>query len=78
MGMVGQSIQRGCIALAATCLALDLTGFSATAVVGRNSAATVAAASRLAESPEAVRKCQNGWASDSSSNICDPEDRSND
>ncbi len=49
MSMVGESIQRGSIALAGMCLALDLTGFSATAVVRRNSVATPAAASGLTE-----------------------------
>jgi hypothetical protein len=78
MSMVGESIRRGSIALVGTGLALDLTGFSATAVVGRNSAATSAAASRLAESSEHVRKCPNGLGSDSDSNTCDPEERSND
>jgi hypothetical protein len=78
MSMVGESIRRGSIALAGTCLALDLTGFSATAVVGRNSAATPVEASRLAESSEHVRKCPNGLVSDSDTNTCDPEDRSND
>jgi seryl-tRNA(Sec) selenium transferase len=78
MRMVGESIRRGSIVLAGTCLALDLTGFSATAVVGRNSAATPAAANRLAESSEHVRKCPNGLVSDSDSNTCDPEERSND
>jgi hypothetical protein len=78
MSMIGESIRRGSIALAGTCLALDLTGFSATPVVGRNSAATPAAASGLAESSEHVRTCPNGLGSDSDSNTCDPEDRSND
>ena len=77
MSMVGQSIRRGSIALAGSCLALDLTGFSATAVVGRSSAATPAAASRLAEPSEHVRRCPNDLVSDSDMNTCDPEDRSN-
>jgi hypothetical protein len=78
MSMVGESIRRGSIALVGTCLTLDLTGFSATAVVGRNSAATPAAASRLAESSEHLRTCPNGLVSDSDSNTCDPAEGSND
>ncbi|MCA1822164.1 MAG: hypothetical protein LC644_10585 [Pseudonocardia sp.] len=77
MSMVGKSIRRGSIALAGTCLALDLTGFSATAMVGRNSAATPAASSTLAEFSEQVRKCPNELVSNSDSNTCDPEDHSN-
>jgi hypothetical protein len=78
MSMVGERIRRGSIALAGTCLALDLTGFSATAAVGRNSATTPAAASRLAESSEHVHKCPNELGYDSDSNTCDPEERNND
>jgi seryl-tRNA(Sec) selenium transferase len=78
MSMLGESIRRGSIVLAGTCLALDLTGFSATAVVGRNNAAISAAVSRPAEPSEHVRKCPNGLVSDSNGNTCDPEDHSND
>ena len=77
MSMLGESIRRGAIVLAGTCLALDLTGFSATAGGGRNSAAISAAASRLAEPAEHVRKCPNGLVSASARDTCDPEDRSN-
>jgi hypothetical protein len=75
MSMVVKSIRRGSIALAGTCLALDLTGFNATAL---ESAVTPAAASTLAESLEHVRKCSNELVSNSDSNTCDPEERSND
>jgi len=77
MSMLGESIRRGSIVLAGTCLALDLTGFSATAGDGRDSAAISAAASRLAEPSEHVRKCPNGLVSASARDTCDPEDNSN-
>ena len=76
MSMLGESIRRGSIVLAGTCLALDLTGFSATAGGGRNSAAISAAASRLAEPAEHVRKCPNGLVSASARDTCDPEGHS--
>ena len=76
MSMLGESIRRGSIVLAGTCLALDLTGFSATAGGGRNSAAISAAASRLAEPAEHVRKCPNGLVSSSARDTCDPEGHS--
>lgn len=78
MSMVKGSIRRGSIALAGTCLVLDLTGSNTAAAVGRNSAVTPAAANRLAESSEHVRKCGNRLMSDSDGNTCDSEHRSND
>jgi hypothetical protein len=77
MSTVGKSIRRGSIALAGTCLVLDLTGFSVTAMVGRISAATPAVSSRLAELSEHVRKCPNELVSNFGSNTCDPEDHGN-
>jgi hypothetical protein len=76
MSMVGKSIRRGWITLAGTCLALDLTGSSTTAVDERNSAATPAIMSRLTELLEPPSKCPTGMVSHSDRNTCDPEERS--
>ncbi len=77
MSMVVVGVRRCSIAMAGTFLALDLTGFSATAVVGRRGAATPATTTGLAEPSETVRKCPNGLVSDSNRSTCDPEDRGN-
>lgn len=47
MRMIWGTVRRGSITLAGTCLALDLTGFSATAVAGRNGAGAPAAHSNM-------------------------------
>lgn len=77
MDIFMRKIRRGSIVLAWTCLVMDLTGFSTTLEVGRNSAATPATPSRLAESFEHVHKCPNGLVPNSARDICDPEAHSN-
>ena len=83
MSMIWGTFRRGSIALAGTFLALNMTGSSATAMVGRNSATTPVAGSStlvsgsvsqhaLAEPPETVRKCANGLLYGANSGTCDP------
>ncbi len=83
MSMIWGTVRRGSIAMAGTFLALNMTGSSATAMVGRNSAATPVAGSSalapgsvseyaLAEPAEIVRKCANGLRYGSNSGTCDP------
>ncbi len=83
MSMIWGTVRRGSIALAGTFLALNMTGSSATAMVGRNSAATPVAGSSalvsdsvsqqaLVEPTETVRKCANGLLYGASSGTCDP------
>lgn len=76
MSMVGESIRRGWITLAGTCLALDLTGSSTTVAEGRNSAATPVVVGRLTELLEHPSKCPTGMVSHSDRTTCDPEERS--
>ncbi|MGH3835596.1 MAG: hypothetical protein ACRDSF_07810 [Pseudonocardiaceae bacterium] len=83
MSVIWGTVRRGSIALAGTFLALNMTGSSATAMVGRNSVATPVAGSSalvsgsesqhaLAELPETVRKCANGLGYGANSGTCDP------
>lgn len=83
MSMIWGTVRRGSIALAGTFLALNLTGSSATAMTGRDSAATSVTGSSasvsgsvsqhaLAEPSEAVRRCTNGLRSAYRSGTCDP------
>jgi hypothetical protein len=85
MSMIWGTVRRGSIALAGTFLALNLTGSSATAMAGRNSAAAPVAGSitlgsgsvsqpALAEPLEVVRRCANGLRYASSRRTCDPVD----
>jgi hypothetical protein len=85
MIMIWGTVRRGSIALAGTFLALNLTGSSAAAMVGRNSAATPGTGSStlvsgsvsqhaLAEPSEIVRRCANGLRYASSRRTCDPVD----
>ena len=53
------------------------TGYLPAASSGTRRCAYEAAASRLAELSEHVRKCPNELVSNSHSNTCDPEDHSN-
>lgn len=76
MSVAGTSIRRGWITLAGTCLALDLTGSSTTAVDKRNSATIPAVVGRLTELLEHPIKCPTGMVSHSDRNTCDPEERS--
>lgn len=82
MSMIRGTVRRGSIALAGTFLALNVTGSSATAMVGRNSVATPVAGSStlisgsasqyaLEEQSETVRKCANGLLYASSRRTCD-------
>lgn len=83
MSMIRGTVRRGALALAGTFLALNMTGSSATAMVGRNSVATPVAGSStlvsdsvsqyaLAEQSETVRKCANGLLYASNRRTCDP------
>jgi hypothetical protein len=79
MSMIWGTVRRGSITLAGTCLVLDLTGFSATAVAGRNGAVAPAARSSvsqhsLTEPSETVRTCANGRLSEADGSTCDPID----
>jgi hypothetical protein len=78
------TVRRGSITLAGTCLALDLTGFSATAVAGRNGAAAPAARSSMSQHSltkpvdTTVRTCVHGRLSEADRSTCDPIDPVND
>lgn len=82
MSMMWGTVRRGSIALAGTFLALNLTGSSATAMAGRNSAAAPAGSSTsvsssvsqhaLVEPSETVRRCPRGLRYASRQGICDP------
>jgi hypothetical protein len=85
MIMIWGTVRRGSIVLAGTFLALNLTGSSATAMAGRNSAATPGRGSStlvsgsishqaLPEPSEIVRRCSNGLRYASSRRTCDPVD----
>ncbi len=82
MSTIWVTARRGSIALAATFLALNLTGSSAAALVGRNGAASPVAGSSapvpdsmsryaLVEPSETVRPCANGLRGASSKYTCD-------
>ena len=82
MGTIWVTARRGSIALAATFLALNLTGSSAAALAGRNGAASpVAGISTpvsdsmsqyaLVEPSETVRTCTNALQYAASNRTCD-------
>jgi hypothetical protein len=82
MNTIWVTARRGSIALAATFLALNLTGSSAAAGVGRNGAASPVAGSStsvsgsmsqyaLVEPSETTRNCANGLLYASSESTCD-------
>lgn len=82
MSTIWVTTRRGSIALAATFLALNLTGSSAAALAGRNGAAGPVAGSStpvsdstsryaLVEPSETARKCTNGLVYASSQRTCD-------
>jgi hypothetical protein len=77
MSMIWGAVRRGSITLAGTCPALDLTGFSATAVAGPNSAAASAADSNMSQHSltkpvDTVRTCAHGRLSNADRITCDP------
>jgi hypothetical protein len=78
MSMIWGTVRRGSITLAGTCLALDLTGFSATAVAGRDAAGAPAADSNmshwLTKPVDTVGTCAHGRLSDADRITCDPID----
>jgi hypothetical protein len=82
MNMIWGTVRRGSITLAGTCLALDLTGFSATAVAGRTGAATPPADSMsqhsLTKPVDTVRTCAHGRLPEADRTTCDPIDPVND
>jgi hypothetical protein len=83
MSRIWGTVRRGSITLAGTCLALDLTGFSATAVAGRNGAGASAADSNMSQHSltkpvDTVRTCAHGRLSDADRITCDPLDPVND
>ncbi len=82
MNTIWVTARRGSMALAVTFLALNLTGASAAALVGRNGAASPVAGSStpvsgsmsryaLVEPSENVRTCANGLHYASSQRTCD-------
>lgn len=82
MSTIWVTARRGSLALAVTFLALNLTGSSAAALVGRNGAASPVAGSStsvsgsmsryaLVEPSETVRTCANGLLHASSKRTCD-------
>ena len=79
MSMIWGTVRRGSITLAGTCLALDLTGFSATAVAGRDAAGAAAADSTMSQHwltkpVDTVGMCAHGRLSDADRITCDPID----
>jgi hypothetical protein len=79
MSMIWGTVRRGSITLAGTCLALDLTGFSATAVAGRDAAGAAAADSTMSQHwltkpVDTVGTCAHGRLSDADRITCDPLD----
>lgn len=80
MSMIWGTVRRGSIALAATFLALNMTGSSARAVAGPNAPMTGSSTSvsgsvsphALVEPSETVRTCANGRLSAYNRRTCDP------